>query len=185
MAKSILLTGHPGIGKTTIIKRVIAAVGDRAGGFYTEEILGPGGRHGIRLRTLSGKDATIAHKDLRDPQYPRIGRYGVDVAAIERVGVRALRRAMGEHKIVIVDEIGAIELFSPAFQKTLMEAFMGPYHVIGTISSRPHPEADVFRFLAQVEIRELDRRNRDDMPDRLLKWIAAEASETRVQSDCG
>lgn len=172
MAKSILLTGHPGIGKTTIIKHIVTALGDRAGGFYTEEILGAGGRHGFKLITLAGKEVTIAHKDLRGPAIPRVGRYGVDVPAFERVGIRALRRAMVENRIVIVDEIGPMELFSQTFQDTVMEAIMGKHHVIATVMSKPYPEADVFKYLAQVELYEIDRRNRDDMPARILKWIA-------------
>ncbi len=172
MAKSILLTGYPGIGKTTIIKHIITALGDRAGGFYTEEIVGAGGRHGFKLITLAGKEVTIAHKDLRGPTIPRVGRYGVDVPALERVGVRALRRAMAEGKIVIVDEIGPMELFSQAFQDTVMGAIIGKHHVIGTVMSKPNPEADAFKYLAQVELHEIDRRNRDDMPARILKWIA-------------
>jgi nucleoside-triphosphatase len=171
MAKSLLLTGVPGIGKTTIIRKVAAALGPRAGGFTTEEIFGPGGRQGIRLTTLDGKQVTLAHKDLRDPRYPRVGRYGVDVAALDRVGVRALRRAIDEGKIVIVDCISTMELFSPTFQDVLIAAILGDAHVIGTIMARPHPEGDAFKNLAQVEIREVDRRNRDDMPARILAWV--------------
>ncbi len=171
MAKSLLLTGHPGIGKTTIIRKVIAGLGDRAGGFYTQEITGPGGRHGFNLTTLDGKEVVFAHKDLRDGRFPRVGRYGVDVAAFDRVGVRALRRAMEAGKLIIVDEIGMMELYSTAFQETLVAAILGPHHVIGTMMSKPHPEGDVFRNLAQVEIREIDRRNRDDMAERILSWI--------------
>ena len=171
MAKSLLLTGHPGIGKTTIIRKVIAGLGDRAGGFYTQEITGPGGRQGFNLTTLDGKEVVFAHKDLRDARLPRVGRYGVDVAALDRVGVRALRRAMDAGKLIIVDEIGMMELYSTAFQETLVAAILGPHHVIGTMMSKPHPEGDVFRNLAQVEIREVDRRNRDDMAERVLSWI--------------
>ncbi len=173
MGKSLLLTGYPGIGKTTIIRKVVDALGDRAGGFYTEEIQGPGGRHGFNLITLSGQEVVMAHKDLPDPKAPKVGRYGVNVGVIDRVGVKAVRRAMNESKILVVDEIGRMELYSQAFQDILMEAFMGPYHVIGTIMSKPYPEADAFKHLAQVEIREVDRRNRDGMPDRILRWVSA------------
>ena len=112
MGKSLLLTGHPGIGKTTIIRKVVEALGNRAGGFYTEEIKGPGGRHGIKLITLYGEEVTMAHKDLKAPRYPRVGRYGVDTAALEKVGGKALTSTMKGDRIVIVDEIGLMELHS-------------------------------------------------------------------------
>ncbi|MGC9346953.1 MAG: NTPase [Anaerolineae bacterium] len=171
MGRSLLLTGHPGIGKTTVIRQVVKQLGDRAGGFYTEEIKGPGGRQGFQLITLDGKETILAHKDLRGPNVPRIGRYGVDVDALERVGVKALQRARDAGKIVIVDEIGRMELFSGKFQETLMYAFMGRSTVIGTVIKKSYPEADAFKILAQVEVWELNQRNRDEMASRILKWL--------------
>ncbi len=172
MAQSLLLTGHPGIGKTTIIKKVVRALGPRAGGFYTEEIRGPGGRHGFRLVTLDGEQVVFAHKDFRDPRFPRVGRYGVDVAALDRVGVKALQRAMQEGKLIIIDEIGRMELYSTAFQETLLKAILSSHHVIGTIMAKPHPEADAIKLLASVTIWEVNRMTRDEMPVRVLRWIS-------------
>jgi energy-coupling factor transporter ATP-binding protein EcfA2 len=94
MGRTLLLTGRPGVGKTTLIKTIAKALEARAGGFYTEEIRGPGGRKGFRLVTLDGQEAIMAHKDLREVGRPRVGRYGVDVQVIERVGVAALLRAI-------------------------------------------------------------------------------------------
>ncbi len=171
MARSLLLTGHPGIGKTTIIEHVIHILGNQAGGFYTREISGPGGRKGFRLLTLDGKETVLAHKDLRSPRYPTVGRYGVDVEALERVGVAALHAAMDQDRIIIVDEIGKMELYSQTFQETLMRAIIGPHHVVGTVMLKPHPGAAIFKMLAQVTVWEVERRNRDAMVGRVLKWI--------------
>ncbi|HOT90049.1 MAG TPA: nucleoside-triphosphatase [Anaerolineae bacterium] len=171
MGKTLLLTGHPGIGKTTIIRNVVAQLGKKAGGFYTEEIVGPGGRKGFRLITLDGRETTIAHVDLRDPKAPRVGRYGVDLKALESVGVAALQRAMQEKKLVVVDEIGAMELYSHAFCETVMLAILGPTPVLGTIMSRPHPESDAFKTLAQVTLWEVNRTTRDDLPVKVLAWV--------------
>ncbi len=171
MGKTLLLTGHPGIGKTTIIRHVVAQLGKQAGGFYTEEIVGPGGRKGFRLITLDGRETTIAHVDLRDPKAPRVGRYGVDLKALENVGVAALQRAMREKKLVVVDEIGAMELYSRAFRDAVMLAILGPTPVLGTIMSRPHPESDAFKTLAQVTLWEVNRTTRDDLPAKVLAWV--------------
>jgi nucleoside-triphosphatase len=171
MGKTLLLTGYPGIGKTTIIRQVAEVLGDQAGGFYTEEISGAGGRKGFRLITLAGKEVIMAHKDLRGPKVPCVGRYGVDLEALDGVGVAALRRAMQAGKIIIVDEIGKMELFSRAFRDTVMLAVMGPSPVIGTITLKPHPEGDVFKALAQVTLWEINQRNRDALPDKVLAWV--------------
>lgn len=170
MADSVLLTGYPGIGKTTIIKHAVAALGDLIGGFYTEELTGPGGRQGFRLVTTQGKTLMLAHRDFTDPEFPRVGRYGVDVTGFESVGVQALRGAMQQRKLLLVDEIGRMELYSQQFQDLLMEAFLGPYHLLGTIMKRPNPAADAFKLLAQTQVWEVDRRNRDRMTGLILKW---------------
>src|SRR5512145_2228295 len=101
MGHTLLLTGRPGIGKTTIIKAVIAHLGDRAGGFYTEEILGTGGRKGFRLITLDGQSAVIAHVDFKSRS--QVGRYGVKVDVIDQLGAGAIRTAVDRHPIVIID----------------------------------------------------------------------------------
>ena len=142
MGRTLLLVGRPGIGKTTVIKQVVERLGDRAGGFYTEEIRGPGGRKGFRLLTLDGREAVMAHIDLKGGGRPRVSRYGVDVGAIERVGVAALRRAMQAGQVVVVDEVGKMELFCGPFKDVVIQAVNGPNPVIGTIMSKPNPWVD-------------------------------------------
>jgi nucleoside-triphosphatase len=171
MGKTLLLTGHPGSGKTTVIRKIVAQLGNRVGGFYTEEITGPGGRKGFRLITLDGQETVMAHKNMREANVPRVGRYGVDIPALEHVGVTALRRAMQGGKIVVVDEIGKMELFSTAFQTTVMEAILGRPLVLGTIMKKPYVEADVFKELAQVTIWEVDKQTRNALPGKILTWI--------------
>lgn len=179
MGKTLLLTGRPGIGKTTIIRKVIAQMGGKAGGFYTEEIFGPGGRKGFQLITLDGKEVVFAHKDLHDPKAPRVGRYGVDVKALERVGIAALQRAMQEKKLVVVDEIGTMELYSRAFCDAVMSAILGPTLVLGTIMSHPHPESDAFKALAQVTLWEVNRTTRDDLPGKVAVWLNQHIRSTK------
>ena len=88
------LTGRPGVGKTTLIKKEIAAVGDRAGGFYTQEIRERGNRLGFEIITLEGQRALLAHMDCASPY--RMGKYGVDIQSLNRVGVVAQRKAVGK-----------------------------------------------------------------------------------------
>lgn len=177
MGRTLLMTGHPSCGKTTVIRKIVATLGSKADGFYTEEIFGPGGRQGFELITLTGKRVILAHKKLRGPKTPQVGRYGVDVKVIESVGVPALQVAAATGKIVIVDEIGKMELFSPHFRDFVLQLILGPATVIGTIIYRPHPQADVFKKLAQVTLWEVNERNRDALPDMALEWLAGHRHE--------
>ena len=92
MGHALLVTGAPGVGKTTLIRTVVAALPRRFGGFVTEEIREEGRRVGFRVRSLDGAEAVLAH--VRGVRGPRVGRFQVDVAGFERIGVTALEAAM-------------------------------------------------------------------------------------------
>ena len=172
MGRTLLLTGKPGIGKTTVIKAVAESLGERAGGFYTEEILGPGGRKGFRLVTLNGTKTVIAHVDMRGQGRPRVGRYGVNAEAIERVGVTALRQAMQQGRIVVVDEIGKMELFCGPFKNTVLEATGGPNVVIATVMAQSNPWVDSLMMMPGVTLWKVTAKNRDGMDARVCHWLS-------------
>jgi nucleoside-triphosphatase len=171
MGRTLLLTGRPGIGKTTVIKKVAGMLGERGGGFYTEEIAGPGGRKGFRLITLDGRETLMAHVELRGQGRPRVGRYGVDVAAIEEVGVQALLRALQRGQIVVIDEIGKMELFCGPFKSAVLQVISGPLPVLATVMAKPHPWVDALKALPQVELWEVTAENRERLVDQVMAWI--------------
>jgi nucleoside-triphosphatase len=86
----LLLEGRPGIGKTTVARRLLQLLqeaGVPAGGFTTAELRTGGRREGFLVEAASGAHALLAHVDLPGP--PRVGRYGVDLAAFDRVALPA------------------------------------------------------------------------------------------------
>jgi nucleoside-triphosphatase len=174
MGRTLLLTGRPGIGKTTVIKTVAGWLGERAGGFYTEEIRDQGRRKGFRLVALDGQAAVMAHVDLRGKGRPRVSRYGVDVGAIERLGVSALRRAMEEEQVLVVDEIGKMELFCKPFKDAVLQAVDGPHTLLAAAMSRPNPWVDRLKDMPQVTIWEVTAGNRDEIAERVLEWTEAD-----------
>jgi len=171
MGRTLLLTGRPGIGKTTIIKAVAEAL-KNSGGFYTQEMRSSGKREGFRLVTLEGQEAIIAHVDLRGQGRPRVSRYGVNVEAIEQVGVKAVRRAMQRERVVIVDEIGKMELLCRPFKEAVLQAVGGPHTVVATAMSGPNLWVDELKALPQVETWEVTEDNREEMAGRVIDWEA-------------
>jgi nucleoside-triphosphatase len=169
MGHTLILTGRPGVGKTTVIKAVIAQLGDRAGGFYTEEIQGPGGRKGFRLITLDGRAAVVAHVDFKSRS--QVGRYGVKVEAIDQLGAGAIRSAVEHNPIVVIDEIGKMELFSSQFQSAVLKAVGGSSLVLATAMSTDQPWLVALKALPNVTVWEVTKPNRAQMAERVLHWL--------------
>ena len=173
MGQTLLLTGRPGVGKTTIIKKAAEALADEAGGFYTEEIRNEDGRRtGFRLVTLGGEEAVMAHVDLRSRGLPRVSRYGVDVETIANVGATALREAVASDRVVIVDEIGKMELFCDAFKDAVKRAVESDSPVLGTVMSGRHPWVNDLKTSKDVDVWEVTVGNRDQLPSRILDWLS-------------
>lgn len=166
-----LLSGQPGTGKTSLIKQLVAEVKIPAGGFYTEEIREQGVRKGFKLVTLDGKETVMAHININSPY--RVGKYGVDVASLEQVGVSALEMAARQSDLVVVDEIGKMELLSPRFQQTIWEIIGGGKRVLGSIMLTYHPWADKIKRHPRVNIITLTRDNHQLVREEIRHWLSA------------
>ena len=164
-----LLTGRPGTGKTSLIKQAVAELKGKAGGFYTEEIRSQGIRLGFKLVTLDGQEATLAHIDI--PKRYRVGKYGVDIDSLDRVGVSALQKAAKESDLVVIDEIGKMELFSANFREAVLDIIGSRKKVLGTIMLSPNPWADTIKRQPQVKLVEVTRANYNQVLDDLRHWL--------------
>jgi nucleoside-triphosphatase len=166
-----LLTGRPGTGKTSLIKQAVAELEGQAGGFYTEEIRSQGTRLGFKLVTLDGHEAVLAHTDFN--KRFQVGKYGVDVESLNRVGVSALRQAAGHCDLVVVDEIGKMELFSADFREAVLGLIGGGKRVLGTIMLHANPWADAIKRQPQVNLVTVTRASYHQVLDDLRDWIRA------------
>jgi len=165
--KNILLTGKPGVGKTTIIKKLIARLSS-AGGFYSEEIREAGQRQGFKILTLDGKQGLLAHKDIKTSY--RVNKYGVNIKDLEGIAGKSIENALKDEGItvIIIDEIGRMELYSTRFQNVVIQALDSPKPVIGIIQNRASPFTDKIKSRKDVEIREVTRSNRNKLAEELL-----------------
>jgi len=169
MGKTILLTGRPRVGKTTIIKDVVRGLSGQAGGFYTEEMRERGRRQGFKIVTLDGREGVLAHVGIKSRM--RVSKYGVNLTDLESIGVAAIREAIAHKDYVVIDEIGKMELFSQAFKDAAWEAIHSHKPVLGTITLASHPWADSVKVLPQVTTIEVTPVNRARIAQQVLDLL--------------
>jgi nucleoside-triphosphatase len=164
-----LLTGHPGVGKTTIMKKLIEKLKLPAGGFYTEEIRENNIRTGFAIVTLSGFKGVLAHRNFKS-RY-KVGKYGVGVHTLNKIGVTEIELCLVEKKVIVIDEIGKMELLSPQFQEVVWKAFDADNPVLGTITLARHPFAQKVKTRDDVKIYEVTKQNQDEVLKILTKEL--------------
>jgi nucleoside-triphosphatase len=172
-APKLLLEGRPGIGKTTAAERIVARLRDAGlpvSGFVTREMREGRQRVGFTLVTLDGDHGTLAHVDFPGP--PRVGKYGVDLAVLEEIGIPAVSLApSGE--VVVVDELGKMELASSSFREAVSAVTTGSAAFVATVHVARHPFTDALKRADNVETLRVTHQNRDRLPEEVTERLLA------------
>jgi nucleoside-triphosphatase len=179
----LLLEGRPGIGKTTVARRLLVVLRDAGiplGGFVTDEIRSGGRREGFAVRTVDGQRDILAHLELPGP--PRVGRYGVDLPAFERVALPAMAAPQPVGVVVVVvDELGKMELASAAFRDAMSDLLDRDVAVVATVHVHRHPFTDALKRRPDLRVIRVTERSRDALPERLAAELTAAAATRRPQ----
>jgi nucleoside-triphosphatase len=167
----LLLEGRPGIGKTTVARRLLKLLreaGVPVGGFTTRELRTGGRREGFMVEAASGAHEVLAHVRLPGP--PRVGRYGVDLAAFDRVALPALREP-GTGGVVVVDELGRMELASAPFRDAGVELLERDVAVVATVHRARHQLTDALKRRRDVRVLRVTEATRDALPRQLMERL--------------
>lgn len=171
MTKNLFIAGTPGVGKTTLLREVTLSRRERIGGFYTEHILAGRIRKGFMMRTFDGQDRMLAAKGLKSPH--KLGKYGVDLNALENVGVPALKLALMAKDVIVIDEIGSMEMMSERFRQTLLECLTSTKPILATIRAASQPFADQVKKFADTQTITLTKSNYAQVKLQVRKWLDA------------
>jgi nucleoside-triphosphatase len=169
------LTGQPRIGKSTLMKEMIArlkARGVGVGGMLTADIHEGGQRVGFSLEDIrTGEKGILAHVQL-NRSGPTVGKYTVNLADLDRLGTQAITEALArpELQILLIDEIGPMELKSRRFVAALEKALASDKHLILTVHQRSAHEL-VQRIKRTFAITEVTVANRDDLPAVIMETL--------------
>lgn len=171
----ILVTGKPGIGKTSILRRTVKELKNRkyeVGGMICREVREGGVRVGFEIMDLStGTRGWLAH--VNQPTGPKIGKYHVNLTDLDVIGVGAILDALQNADILAVDEIGPMELSSTAFSKALVKAVESSKPIIGTIHyGLKNSILDSIKNREETEILKVTYKNRGNLHNLIADKIS-------------
>lgn len=180
--KHLLIVGRSGVGKTTLMQRVVKSLrGCPIDGFLTEEFRDGPHRMGFWLSSLDGRQILLAYRKTTSGQ--RVGPYKVNVDVLSDVGVSIIKRAAKHALILFLDELGKMELSSSVFMKAVEEAFNKGCCIVATAGISPIPFVSELKKRKDVELIPLTASNREDVEEELverLKAVCADDERSRV-----
>lgn len=165
----LLLTGRPGIGKTTVVRKVANEFDTvHIAGFITEEIRSRNRRQGFRLVPFHSRSRILAHIHTSGPH--RVGKYGVDIASLEDVA-KEIQTTNPLVYLFIVDEIGKMECMSPQFIEAIGALLHSNKVVLATVPLKGGSFIRNLKERVDAELWTLTLKNRDQLPRQIVKWL--------------
>lgn len=169
MGPNLMLTGPPGVGKTTLVHRVLEGLPPEAVcGFVTRELRRGGRRVGFAVETLAGESAVLAHVDTRSQH--RVGRYQVDLVAFEAIALPAIDPARVTVPLIVIDEVGKMECFSDRFRELVVAALSSDRAVLATIALRGNRFIESLKNRPEVTLLHITQHNRDRLVGQVVGW---------------
>ncbi|HUL37693.1 MAG TPA: NTPase [Thermodesulfobacteriota bacterium] len=177
---NLLITGLPGVGKTTLIKKLCEALkGIDPVGFYTEEIREGGERKGFELISLNGRRGLLSHEGIRSPY--QVGQYKVDIKGFEDF-LDSISFFNPLTRLIVIDEIGKMECFSEPFKKLLKEILNSEKTLIATIALKGSGLIAEVKKRKDVQLFEITKKNRDSLLKEILDFVSQTLNSMQVLS---
>ncbi len=170
----LFLTGCPGVGKTTMLLRIIEALktkGYSVGGMISREVRSCGERVGFEILDLSSnRHGWLAHVNQKTG--PKIGKYRVNLNDLENIGVSAIEQAVTSMSVIVIDEVGPMELFSKIFQAAVWVAVESDKPVIGVVHWKARNElVDKATAREDAEVFTVTIENRTKLSDVIVERV--------------
>ncbi|MFA6428929.1 MAG: nucleoside-triphosphatase [Patescibacteria group bacterium] len=165
----ILLTGLPGMGKTTVLERFLEAYKNDCFWILSKELRNPlGERVGFEAVTSDGQSGVFAHKEaIRSDDI--IGSYHVDLTVVDKMFTESiLREIRTPQGLFVLDEIGRMEMLSKNFVAAIDRLFETDQPVLATI--RHGDEwAEKYKTHQKAVVFEITEKNREELPETFMQ----------------
>ena len=167
--KNLVVTGKAGSGKSTLIQEVTLPFRDDLGGFVTREMRENGQRVGFEIVAFDGRRGVFASKRIYSKH--KLNKYGVDLRVLEEIGVDSLASARKAGRLIVVDEIGTMEMMSEKFRAEIARCLGSDIPVLATVRAGSNDFAGSVKELSDTEILELTREDFNVVRDRARAWL--------------
>ncbi|MCA1812753.1 MAG: NTPase [Halobacteriales archaeon] len=176
-AMKIGITGMPSVGKTATLLKIVEKLEEKetiVGGMVTESLEEDGKRVGFKLiNWLTKEEATLAHE--KNPSEVKVGKYGVDLDVLENMGVPAIEQAIREAEVIVIDEVGKMEMESDRFCNAVKAALDCDKPLIMTLHKKSrNPLLQDIRRRDDIRILEVTKVNRNLLPYKIEKLLEGE-----------
>ena len=168
----ILLTGNPGVGKTTVLTKAVSTLKQKGycvGGMISREVRKGGTRVGFELLDLNGgRRGWLAR--VNQKHGPQVGKYRVNLEDLDAIGAEAITEAVAQCDIIAIDEIGPMELFSEKFKQATRKALESRKPVLAVVHWKAKD-----RLIREAKNREdtemftVTQENRDKLPEAIVE----------------
>ena len=182
------ITGLPRSGKSAVMQKVVSMLADERveemrargddveaakllGGMRCEPLVEDSERVGFKcINYQTGEEAVMAHKNI--DSRTRVLGYGIDPEALDRVAVPAIREAMEEYEVIVIDEIGKFSVESEAFVEIVRKAMEVDKPTLVTLHKKSrHPLLQDIRRRDDARILEVTPVNRALLPYKIHKLM--------------
>ena len=172
MTRVLLLTGAPGVGKTTVLTKTVDALkakGISVGGMISREVREGGVRVGFEILDLtSGKHGWLAQ--VNGQSGPQVGKYHVNLGDLDNIGTAAITQALEKCSAIAIDEIGPMELYSQKFKQAVTQALESKKLVLAVVHGKAKdPLVTQVKRRVDAEIFNVTFANREKLPERLIQ----------------
>jgi nucleoside-triphosphatase len=177
-----LVTGTPGVGKSTLVAKVVLklkSAGVIVGGCATSEVKSGGSRTGFEVRDLtSGRRGELASVTSRIG--PKVGRYRVNLVDLARIGAAGVDGAATGSEVIVVDEVGPMELVSPEFRRAVGRCIRSGKPMLAVIHERLDDDLLNELRAKATETVTLSVENRGEMVDLLAGALLKAAGGPKI-----